>query len=203
MNKQFKDYLAESVKKYDFRIKIAGEFATERADTMKALLAKYEVTNFKSLGKTPIQELPLDFPKIKNAEVSIFEAELAYPATAWELQEYLSNNLCISPESLIVRKPGEPSEQYQEPVEKRTEALLTDSEYKESPNANFEEYYGDKYNTGFVKELNDILKLQRKERNELIPEAKPDEVLKNPGDTLTQVPQNNAAVLKPFKATGK
>jgi hypothetical protein len=47
--------------------------------------------------------------------------------------------------------------------------LLTDSEYKESPNANFDDFYGDKYNTGFVKELNDVLKLQRKERGEEIP----------------------------------
>lgn len=202
MTKQFKDYLSESAKKYNFRIKIAGDFATERANTMKALLAKYEVTDFKSMGKTPIQELPLDFPKIKNAEVSIFEAELAYPATTWELQEYLTQNLCISPEKLLVRKPGEPSEQYQEPTEVRTEPLLTDSEYKESTNANFEDYYGDKYNTGFVKELNDILKLQRKERGEVIPEAKSDDVSKNPGDTLVTIPQNNKAVLKPFDTSG-
>ena len=49
---------------------------------------------------------------------------------------------------------------------------------------------------------NDILKLQRKERGEVIPEAKADEVSKNPGDTLTQVPQNNKAVLKPLTLTG-
>jgi len=47
--------------------------------------------------------------------------------------------------------------------------LLDDPDYKESPNATFEDYYGDKYNSGFVKELNDILKLQRKARGEQIP----------------------------------
>jgi len=169
--KQFKDYLSESAKKYDFRIKIAGDFTAEQADTMKALLGKFQVSGFKAAGKTPIQELPLDFPKIKNAQVCIYEVTLDYPATAWELQEYLSANMGITKDALVVRRPGESSESQQEEVEARTEPLLTDSEYKESPNAKFEDYYGDKYNTGFVKELNDILKLQRKERGEEIPET--------------------------------
>lgn len=169
--KQFKDYLSESAKKYDFRIKVAGDFTAEQADTMKALLGKFQVSGFKSAGKTPIQELPLDFPKIKNAEVCIYEAVLDYPATAWELQEYLSSNMGISKDALVVRRPGEPTEAEQEPQEQRTGALLNDSEYTESPNAKFEDFYGDTYNTGFVKELNDILKLQRKARGEEIPET--------------------------------
>ena len=71
-----------------------------------------------------------------------------------------------------MRSPGEPLEEYQTPTEKREGALLTDSEYKEAENANWDDFYGDKYNSGFVKELNDILKLQRKERGEVIPEEK-------------------------------
>lgn len=169
--KQFKDYLSESSKKYDFRIKIAGEFTAEQADTMKALLGKFQVSGFKAAGKTPIQELPLDFPKIKNAQVCIYETVLDYPTTAWELQEYLSSNMGISKDAIVVRRPGEPSEMQQLKTEDRVEPLLTDGEYKESPNAKFEDFYGDKYNTGFVKELNDILKLQRKARGEEIPET--------------------------------
>lgn len=169
--KNFKDYLSESTKKYDFKIKIAGEFTTEQANTMKALLGRFQVSGFKSSGKTPIQELPLDFPKIKNAEVCIYEATLDYPTTAWELHEYLSSNMGISKDAIVVRRPGEPQEEYQQTKEERKGPLLTDSEYKESPNAKFEDYYGDKYNTGFVKELNDILKLQRKARGEVIPKT--------------------------------
>lgn len=169
--KQFKDYLSESSKKYDFRIKIAGEFTAEQADTMKALLGKFQVSGFKSAGKTPIQELPMDFPKIKNAEVFMYETVLDYPATAWELHEYLSTNMGISKDKMVVRRPGEPTEAEQKKTEARTEPLLTDSDYKESVNATFEDFYGDKYNTGFVKELNDILKLQRRERGEVIPET--------------------------------
>lgn len=171
MNKQFKDYLSESAKKYDFRIKVAGQVTSEQEKTMEALLGKFQVSGFKKSGVTPIQELPLDFPKIKNSEVHIYEVTLDYPSTQWELHEYLCANTSIAQESLVVRRPNEPLEEYQKQVEKREGALLTDSEYKESPNANMDDFYGDKYNSGFVKELNDILKLQRKAQGQIIPET--------------------------------
>jgi len=171
--KNFKDYLTESKKNYDFRVKVAGEFTTEQESKLKDLLGRYTVSNFSKKGKTPIQELPLDFPQVKNCEVSIFEVTVDYPTTAHELTEYLSSGLGIGKQFLAVRRPGEPSEEYQQPVEERKDALLTDPDYKEAPNAKFEDYYGDKYNSGFVKELNDILKLQRKERGEQIPSADP------------------------------
>lgn len=165
----FKEYLQESAKQYDFRVKIAGDLSEDFDTKLESSLSKWKVSSFKKVGKTPVQEFPLDFPKLKNEEVSIYTVTLDYPTTQNELTEYLSSNLCLAKENFVVRRPGEPSEEYQQQGEKRTEALLTDSEYKEAPNANFEEFYGDKYNTGFVKELNDILKLQRKARGEVIP----------------------------------
>ena len=75
----------------------------------------------------------------------------------------------VNKQNLVVRSPNEPTEEYQNVQPKREGALLTDPDYKEAPNAKMEDYYGDKYNSGFVKELNDILKLQRKERGEEIP----------------------------------
>ena len=167
--KSFKDYLFESRKKYDFRIKIAGDFTTEQETTLKSALDKYAVSSWKKAGKTPIQELPLDFPQVKNCEVNIYEITLDYPTTQHELTEYIAGQCGVSKTHLAVRRPGEPSEEYQHEEPKREGALLDDPNYKESPNAKFEDYYGDKYNSGFVKELNDILKLQRKERGEQIP----------------------------------
>lgn len=188
--RSFKEYLTESVKKYDFRIKVAQECTSEAEAKMKGLLERFGVAEFSKKGKTPIQQLPLDFPKIKNAEVCIYEATLDYPATSWELHEYLSSNMGISKDAIVVRRPGEPVERQQEAVEERTDPLLTDSEYKESPNAKFEDFYGDKYNTGFVKELNDILKLQRKERGEEIPET-------TAAKFNTDSPAGTATMLKP------
>ena len=169
--KSFKELLSENAqqKKYDFRVKVAGTFSTEQETKLKSMLERYQVNAFKKVGVTPIQSLPLDFPQVKNCEVSIYEVTLDYPTTQQELTEYLTSGLEVSKQNLVVRKPGEPSEGYQEETPKREGALLQDPDYKESPNAQFEDFYGDKYNSGFVKELNDILKLQRKARGEEIP----------------------------------
>jgi hypothetical protein len=167
--KTFKEYLSESKKQYDFRVKIAGEVDAVKEAALKSSLEKYVVSGFKKVAKTPIQELPLDFPQVRNCEVNIYEVTLDYPTTQNELTEYLSTELGVSKQRLAVRRPGEPSEEYQEPAEQREGALLNDPDYKEAGNPQFEDYYGDKYNSGFVKELNDILKLQRKARGEEIP----------------------------------
>jgi hypothetical protein len=166
----FKQYLAESKKQYPFRVKIAGKFTAEQETAMKSILEKYTVAEFKKLATTPVQALPLDFPQVKNCEVTIYEVTLDYPSTQQELTEILSGELGVSKQNLVVRRPGEPSEEYQHIEDKKREgALLDDPNYKEAGDPQFEDYYGDKYNSGFVKELNDILKLQRKARGEEIP----------------------------------
>jgi hypothetical protein len=170
--KSFTEYLTESKKKYDFRIKIAGEVTSDQEAQLKSLLGRFAVdetlSSFKK-SKTPIQSLPLDFPQVKNCEVNIYEVSLDYPTTQYELREYLASELGVGKQHLVVRAPGEPTEEYQHDEPKREGALLNDPDYKEAGNPQFEDYYGDKYNSGFVKELNDILKLQRKERGEEIP----------------------------------
>ena len=174
MYKTFKEHLTESKKQYDFRIKIAGDFTAEQENTMKNLLGRFKIgetlTGFKKTT-TPIQSLPLDFPQVKNCEVNIYEVILDYPTTQFDLTEYLSRELNVSKQNLVVRSPYEPTEEYQTPVEKRTGALLNDPDYKEAGSPKFEDYYGDKYNSGFIKELNDVLKLQRRDRGEQIPSA--------------------------------
>ena len=169
--KNFKEYLQENImqKKYEFRVKVAGDFTSEQESKLKTMLERFQVNAFKKVGTTPIQALPLDFPQVKNCEVSIYEVSLDYPTTQQELTEYLSSGLEVSKQRLVVRKPGEPTEEYQHEEPKREGALLDDPDYKEAGSPQFEDYYGDKYNTGFVKELNDILKLQRKARGEEIP----------------------------------
>ena len=171
--KRFTEYLQEGItdKKYDFRVKIAGDITKENETKLESMLGKFKVSSFKKSATTPVQQFPLDFPNIQNSQVNIYEVTLDYPTTTFELTEYLTSGLAVGRQNLVVRKPGEPLEEYQsgEPIRQGEKALLTDPDYKESPNATFEDYYGDKYNTGFVKELNDILKLQRKARGEEIP----------------------------------
>lgn len=200
--KSFKSYLTESKKQYEFRVKIAGDVTTEQESHMKRVLGKFTSEDTEASFKkhtTPIQATPLDFPQVKNCEVNIYEVSLDYPTTQQELTEYLSTELGISKQNLVVRRPGEPSEEYQQPSEPREGALLNDPDYKEAGSPKFEDYYGDTYNSGFVKELNDILKLQRKERGEVIPEAKADDIIKVVGKTTNDFPQNTTSPVQQAK----
>jgi hypothetical protein len=182
--KSFKEHLTESKRTYDFKVKIACDMTADQESTMKELLGKYSVVEFKKTGKTPVQALPLDFPRLSNTEVCIYEISLDYPVASHELQNYLGNGLKILEQSIVVRRPGEPSEQYQEPGEKREGALLNDAEYKESPNVDSNNYYGDKYNASLIKTLNDDLKAQHKARGQVIPNG-------DDGKTTNEVAQNN------------
>jgi len=171
--KNFKEHLQEGqqLRKHEFRVKVAGDFTAEQEAKLKTMLERYQVSGFKKIGVTPIQSTPLDFPQIKNCEVKIYEVTLDYPTTQQELTEYLTSGLEVSKQRLVVRRPNEPSEEYQNQEPKREGALLNDPDYKEAENAKFEDFYGTKYNSGFVKELNDLLKLERKARGEQIPSA--------------------------------
>ena len=144
--KNFKEYLQENIiqKKYEFRVKVAGDFTSEQESKLKTMLERFQVNAFKKVGTTPIQALPLDLPQVKNCEVSIYEVSLDYPTTQQELTEYLSSGLEVSKQRLVVRKPGEPTEEYQHEEPKREGALLDDPDYKEAGSPQFEDYYGDK-----------------------------------------------------------
>lgn len=185
----FKQKLIESKRTYDFKVKIAGTVTTEQEDTLKLLLAKYQIVEFKKAGKTPVQSFPLDFPRLTNEEVNIYEVVLDYPVASWELQNYLGNGLRINEQSIVVRRPGEPLEEYQKEPPKSHGPLLTDNEFKEAPCVNFKDYYGDAYNMSLVKTLNDDLKAQHKARGQIIPGQES-------GQTTNDLPQGKLSPIE-------
>lgn len=195
--KPFKEYLQENAKKYDFRVKIAGNVEKEHETQLHSLLEKFKVASFKKVATTPVQKLPLDFPKLTNEQVNIYEVILDYPTTQDELRNLICGSMKFARENVAVRRPGEPLEEYQEdkPIRQGEKALLNDPDYKEAGDPKFEDYYGDKYNQSFLKELSDILRLQRKERGEEIPN-RADEVTKADGKTLNDIPQNNVSPIQ-------
>ena len=109
----FTKYLAESHKQYDYRIKIAGEIDKDFANKLETGLQKFEVAKLSAGKSTPIQETPLDFPQFKNTNVTIFELTTNYPASVFEMAEYIANYMGLAKNQVVVRKPGEPTEQYQ------------------------------------------------------------------------------------------
>jgi hypothetical protein len=174
--KTFKEYITESFdkKKYLFKVKIAGDISEDQQTILKTALEKYKVENFAKNSTTPIQSLPLDFPKLRNTSVNIYDVTLAYPVTQYELHEYICNNIKLGADHVVVRNPFEPTEEYQnvdKDSDKKT-ALLSDSEYKEASKVKVEDYFGDKFNENLLKDLAKASKERAKEQGLKIPKGK-------------------------------
>ena len=107
---EFKKYLAEATKQYDFVLKFAGTLDENFEDSLEVALKKFDVANMSAGKKTPIQSLPLDFPELTNTEVTVYETTLNYPTTQFELRNYLADVLNMQQDYVRVRKTGEPYE---------------------------------------------------------------------------------------------
>ena len=153
----FNQYLTEAAKSYDYKIKVAGELADGFASRMETALQKFELAKMSSGKKTPIQSVPLDFPALSNETVTIFDVTTNYPCSVIALKEYLADYMNINASMIVVRKPGEPTEEYQDNMEKATKSeyvnKLMDIEMKDAPKVNKDELTGDKYNMSLLKEL--------------------------------------------------
>ena len=147
-----KHYLNESAKEYDFKIKIAGDIADDFATRMETALQKYDIKKLSAGKKTPIQEHPLDFPQLKNIQVNIFDLTTNYPVSAHALKEYVADYMRLSPAMVVVKKPGEPSEEYQADMNKTSEYknMLNTIEMGSASDVKAEEMFGDKANLSLI-----------------------------------------------------
>ena len=191
----FKHYLAESTKEYNYKIKVAGDLSEDFGTKLESALKKYEIKSLSKGKKTPIQEMPLDFPHLKNQAVTIFELTTMYPASVFEMRTLVADSMRLHPNQIVVRKPGEPTEEYQEEMkakaEKKSEfkSMLQDVEYKDAPKVKADEVYGDRANQSLLKEL---LK-DRKQKIEFAAKIKAEqEIQKNESDK-----KNSGSPIKP------
>ena len=153
----FTKYLTEAAKSYDYKIKVAGQISDDFGTRMETCLQKFEVAKMSAGKKTPIQSLPLDFPALSNESVTIFDVTTNYPTSAREMQEYLGTYMDVPQTHLVVRKPGEPTEEYQEQMavagKSEYKNKLQDIEMSDAPKVNAEDFHSTKANMSLLKEL--------------------------------------------------
>ena len=151
--KSFRSYLVESEQTYKFRIKMAEKCDDETMDSLETALQKYDMKSMSKPKKTPIQEHPMDFQTLQNAEVFIMDTELQYPVTAHQLYEYISQVVGVPASHLVVINQDNPEEIAREEALKEEgeeyEALLG-SDYKEEKQ---DPTFGDAYNENMLKSL--------------------------------------------------
>lgn len=153
-----KQYIVESVKTYNFKIKIAGDLKEDTVEKMNVALKKYDCDSVSKGKRTPIQESPLDFPEMKNTHVTIFDITCRYPVTSHVLTQYLSEKLQMSASCIRVRNPGEEAEIELNSLaigrvgKSSTEALLNQP-YEETKG---QELVGEKHKLNFLQELGKV-----------------------------------------------
>jgi hypothetical protein len=108
--KSFKEYLTESKKTYEFKVKIAGEIPKDFATNLKTALSAFQVENIKNAKRTPIQESPIDFPNVFFREVTVFDVELKYPCNSPMLAKIIHEHMGIDRKHVVVRTLGEEQE---------------------------------------------------------------------------------------------
>ena len=161
----FTQYLTEAAKSYDYKVKVAGMIADDFKNRMETALQKFELAKMSAGKKTPIQSVPLDFPRLSNEEVTIFDVTTNYPCSTNELTEYLADYMNINVSMIVVRKPGEPTEEYQDEMATAGKSdfankLASVEEKFEKHPVKGEDHFGDKHNMSLMKEL-----LKTRDRN--------------------------------------
>ena len=85
--RSLKQYITESLKSYNYTIKIAGDVDKNFIDMFKYNLNKFDPIRISDPVKTPIQKSPYGFPNLSNQSVTIIKAEFRYPATEPMIQQ--------------------------------------------------------------------------------------------------------------------
>lgn len=162
--KTFKEYLTESKKVYTFKIKVAGELPEKFEENLKTRLGRCNVLTLEKVASTPIQALPIDFPELKNQEVTVYEMACEYPVIAEEIKnELVAMDMCAT--HFRVKNAADPTEEYQASQNEllSDSALLTDDKYKEQGKVKQKDYFGADYNKSFLKDLEKASKARKKE----------------------------------------
>jgi len=147
--RSLKQYITESLKSYNYTIKIAGDVDKNFIDMFKYNLNKFDPIRISDPVKTPIQKDPYGFPNLANQSVTIIKADFRYPATEPMIQQ-IAQLLGYNVNMVRVI-----SSQYDDSINSEAESyanemkdspLLTHEEMGEQPGAKeANKAYGDSY----------------------------------------------------------
>jgi hypothetical protein len=85
--KNFAQYLAESKKTFDYRIKIVGDVPADFVRAFKDKLKKFDPEKISDMKTTPVMSKPEGFPNYPNERVNIMDCSFRYPANLQQMQQ--------------------------------------------------------------------------------------------------------------------
>lgn len=85
--KTFAQYLTESTKTHDYRIKIVGAVPADFVSALKDQLKKFDPVTVGDIKSTPVMSRHEDFPAFPNESVNMMDVSFRYPATPPQIQQ--------------------------------------------------------------------------------------------------------------------
>ena len=152
--KSFKEYLTESKKVYEFKVKVVGDLPSGFAKSLKDALSHFKVESCSAGKRTPIQESHIDFPEHKNVNVTVFDVTVCYPATSLQIQSAIAEGARLAASCVNVRNLKEEDEiaiNHANDVKSGKAVLGTDYE-----SSNNQASVGDKHTMSLLKELGKV-----------------------------------------------
>jgi hypothetical protein len=152
--KSFVEYLIESSKTYEFRVKVAGEITNEHMERIENHMERFGLESISKPKRTPIQKQPAGFSEsVKDSEVNVFEISTNYPATPQQITAMLQDILGLPESHVVTVNKNDPEE-----IAREAAADAKDEEYKpilanDYEVEKLEPTFGDEYNANFLKEL--------------------------------------------------
>jgi hypothetical protein len=128
--KNFQEYLAESQRTYNYRIKIVGDIAPDFVKMLEEKLKQFDPVKISAVKKTPIQAKPADFPAAANESVASMDVEFRYPAIEPQIQQ-LAQLLGLNPNRirLLTTAYEDSMAEEKDKIEEQNKDLLTDTDY--------------------------------------------------------------------------
>jgi len=128
--KTFANYLAESQRTYDYRIKICGAVDAGAVRQLKQKLDQFDPASMTDLKTTPVQAIPTDFPGYKNEPVSMFDVSFRYPAIEPQIKQ-LAQLMGIDPNRVVMssRDYNEGMAEEYKKIADQNKDLIDDTDY--------------------------------------------------------------------------
>lgn len=128
--KNFKDYLVESERVYNYRIKFVGDAPADFVKALKEKLAQFDPVKLGEVKTTPVQSKLSDFPAYANDRVNHFDVEFRYPAIDAQIRQ-IAQLLGFDPNCILMQTVpySDSNAEIAKKVDDQPESLLNDTDY--------------------------------------------------------------------------
>lgn len=147
--KKFHQYLAESERTYDYRIKILGDVPPTFIKDLEQKLEQFDIVKMSGKKTTPVQRLLKDFPNEENDMVTSVDVSFRYPAIEPQIQQ-LAQLMGFSPNRirLLTQSYVDSTDKEMSDITAQNKDLIADTDYP-APDAEQQalkkDYSGDPY----------------------------------------------------------